>query len=69
MKGTWVQKGGYLQEVCHRQRCARNVDKCFEVAIVQSALIEGMTPVHVLVRIDRIQNDTCIQMLYLERDG
>ena len=69
MKGSWSWDRGYLQKVGHRQRCAGNVDECFEVATVQPALIEGVTPVHVLVWIDRIQNDTRIQVLYFEGVG
>ena len=50
----------------HRQRRAGNVDERFEITIVQPALIEGVTAVHILVGIDRVQNDTRIQVFYLE---
>ena len=50
----------------HRQCRAGNVDERFEITIVQLALIEGVTAVHILVGIDRVQNDTRIQVFYLE---
>ena len=66
MKGVRKQQRGYLQKVRHRQRSARNVDECFEITVVQPSLIEGVATVHILVGIDCVQNDTRIQVFYLE---